>query len=359
MTELARHPEPRLLGGMELSRLLDRPGVSVVLTGGRSADSDAVFVIHDRIGPDLVLRAPTTAAAQDGIQREGRLLAALRDRPLGRVAGSVPEAVGFLPVDGRPALLTTAVPGTPMAAGFHGWRHTARPKAVRADFAAAKEWLADLWEATAGRPAPVTLLWDALDECEDRFPALGRRLRDRLGPTADRLAGHRTPRTVVHGEFWFGNLLLTGGRVTGVVEWKAAELSGEPLRDVARFAVSYALCLDRHVRPGRRVPGHPGLVADRWGAGLAYAFAGGGWFADLVRDYLGDALHRLRLPPELWRDVLVAGVADVAATTADFDSARDHWTLLSRITRESTAPLPRGPERAAGARPAAPGAGRT
>lgn len=333
MTTLTRHVEPRLLARLDLSTLLDRPGTSVVLLGGHAAESDAVLVLHDRVGPDLVLRAPMTAAAEEGVRREGRLLAALQERPLGRIAGTVPTPVGYLQVGGRPALLTTAVPGAPMSATYHGWRHTARPRAVRADFTAAQAWLVDLHAATAGRPGPVTLLWDALDECEDRFPALGKRLRDRLGPAADRLVRHTTPRTVAHGEYWFGNLLLDGGRVTGVVDWKAAELAGEPLRDVARFAVSYALCLDRHVRTGRRVPGHPRLVADRWGAGLAYAVAGDGWFAELVRDYLGDALHRLDLPPQLWRDLLIAGIADVAATTADFDSAHDHWTLLSRITR--------------------------
>src|SRR5207247_9115574 len=106
------------------------------------------------------------------------------------------------------------------------------------------------------------------------------------------------PRTVVHGDYWLGTLLVADDRVVGVVDWESGALVGEPLRDVARFAVSYALYLDRHTRPGQRVAGHRGkLRADGWGAGLAYAVTGDGWFPRGVRACLGRALHRLALAP--------------------------------------------------------------
>ena len=55
----------------------------------------------------------------------------------------------------------------------------------------------------------------------------------------------------MHGDYWPGNLLLHRGRVSGVVDWEAGALAGEPLRDVVRFVLSYALYLDRHTRAGR------------------------------------------------------------------------------------------------------------
>ena len=133
----------------------------------------------------------------------------------------------------------------------------------------------------------------------------------------------------MHGDYWFGNLLVDGDRVVGVVDWEAGALAGEPLRDVARFAVSYALYLDRHARPGRRVPGHPGLRADSWGVGIARAVAGEGWFGDLVREYVQAALGRLGRPESLWPDVLLAGVAEVAATADHDDFAASTWTCSS------------------------------
>jgi hypothetical protein len=159
-------------------------------------------------------------------------------------------------------------------------------------------------------------------------------LAEQLGPLAARLASARTPRTVVHGDFWAGNLLLTGGTVTGVVDWAAGELAAEPLRDVARFALSYALYLDRHTRPGHRVAGHPGLRASGWGAGIEYAIISRGWFGALVRGFVGSALARLGAGPELCRDVLLAGLAEVAATADHPDFAARHRDLLLRLVSE-------------------------
>src|SRR5260370_42521195 len=91
-----------------------------------------------------------------------------------------------------------------------------------------------------------------------------------------------TPLAVGPGDFWAGNVLVTGSAVTGGVDWPAGMLSGEPLTDVARFALSYALYLDRHTRPGRPVAGHPGLRADIWGAGIRDAIAGEQWLGRIA-----------------------------------------------------------------------------
>jgi hypothetical protein len=129
-------------------------------------------------------------------------------------------------------------------------------------------------------------------------------------------------------------VLVTRGTVTGVVDWACGELSGEPLRDVARFALSYSLYLDRHTRAGRPVAGHPGLRADGWGTGIRYAIAGEEWFGRLVRDFVAGALGRLGAPPQLWRDVILAGLAEVAATADHPEFAAHHRDLLLHLTRE-------------------------
>ena len=169
-----------------------------------------------------------------------------------------------------------------------------------------------------------------------RWPASrpARALADQLAPVAARLAAGRTPRTVVHGDFWAGNVLLTGDVVTGVVDWPGGQLAGEPLGDVARFALSYALYLDRHTRPGRAVAGHPGLRADSWGAGIRYAIAGQHWFGRVVSGFVTRALARLGAPPALWRDVLLAGIAEVAATADHPDFAARHRDLALSLIGE-------------------------
>ena len=138
----------------------------------------------------------------------------------------------------------------------------------------------------------------------------------------------------MHGDFWAGNLLLTGGTVTGVVDWAAGELAAKPLRDVAQFALSYALYLDRHTRPGRPVAGPSRAAGGRLGR------------RDRVRDHRAGlvrpsrprlrqrALARLGAGPELCRDALLAGLAEVAATADHPDFAAQHRDLLLRLVSE-------------------------
>ena len=152
-----------------------------------------------------------------------------------------------------------------------------------------------------------------------------------------RLRLNQVPRTVVHGDFWFGNILVSGGRVSGVVDWEAATTRGEPVRDLVRFANMYALYLDRRTRRGRRVAGHRGLRADRWGAGLEYAIGGTGWFPTIYRRFLEDGLARLGAEPKSWRDAALAGVAEVAALTDHGDFARFHLELFRRLTSDEVA----------------------
>jgi len=318
-----------------LPELLSRPGTRVVLLGGsRDPNAKLTVVLLDDYGPAFVVKVPTTPHAARVVRREGDLLAALHGWGLGVLSATVPRPTGYLDADGLPALVSHALSGTPMTVRYHGWRHTARPRRVRRDFTAAGGWLAALQVRTAGEPAPVAMLDDALETIGTRFaehPAL-LSLRRELAAPAERLRRQYTPRTVVHGDYWFGNLLVDGDRVVGVVDWEAGALAGEPLRDVARFALSYALYLDRHARPGHRVPGHPGLRAGSWGAGIAWAASGHGWFGDVVREYVQAALDRLGLPRSLWSDVLLAGIAEVAATADHGDFARQHLDLLVELT---------------------------
>jgi hypothetical protein len=289
--------------------------------------------LFDRYGPAFVVKVPTTQPAHQVVRDEGDLLEALSALPLGKLADTLPRPVGYLPVGDLAALVSTAVAGTPMTVRYHAWRHTAVRRRVMQDFAAAGAWLAELQTRTASGTSRATLLTESLTTIAARFPdhpglATARR---RLKSAAARLAAHHTPQTVVHGDFWFGNLLVDRDRVVGVVDWESGSLSGEPLRDLARFAVSYALYLDRHTRRGRRVAGHKGLIAGRWGGGVAHLLSGTGWLGEVVRDYLVDALTRLGLPARLWREVVLAGIADVAATADHPGFARAHLDLLIQL----------------------------
>ena len=315
-------------------------------TGGRTAclalsrDPNAKVTIllfpPGAARPAFVAKVPTTDAAALSVEREAERLAEVGDRVAGPVSATIPELVATVEHLGRPVLIMTALPGQSMLAAYHSWRHTARREVVAADFAAAGDWLAGLQSAVGGDgQASVARMLDGVAD------VLGRRFGGQAGADADlaqlaalrgRLEGHRTPQSVVHGDFWAGNLLTESGRVLGVIDWEHACLTGSPVRDLARFATSYSLYLDRHTRQGRLVAGHRGLRAGRWGAGVDYAIDGTGWYPDLVRSFVRTGLERLGVSPSCWRDVLLADLATSAASADHDEFARNHLLLFRRLT---------------------------
>jgi hypothetical protein len=315
-----------------LRDVLDREGTrAVLLAGSQDPNAKMTVVLMDEYGPSFVIKVPTTRSAETVVLNEGHALEALSELPLGSLSTTLPRPVGFMSYEGRTALVSTALVGVPMTVAYHSWHHTARRRNVGRDFAAASIWLDDLQTRTAGARSQISLFGDSAERIAKRFaghPQLPV-VKRVLSSSAGRLSSHTTPRTVVHGDFWFGNLLMHGNQVRGVVDWESSLMAGEPLRDVARFAISYALYLDRHTRPGRRVRGHRGLRANEWGAGLTYMLNGRGWFSKIAQNYLTLALGRLGVPTHLWRDVVIGGIADVAATADHPEFAEHHLQLLA------------------------------
>lgn len=283
----------------------------------------------------LAVKVPTTDVAARAVEAEERALLAIRQVAPRTVVDVIPRVVDAVEFEGRRATVVTAMPGIPMATSYIRRRHTATRALVAADFNAVEAWLSELQSGTAGRSARVDMDGGVVARLRGRFPDDVRfdADLDQLAEINDRLGRNETPRTAVHGDMWFGNVLLAGTQITGVVDWEASTTSGEPIRDLVRFALMYALFLDRRTRPERRVAGHPGLRADRWGAGVEFALDGVGWFPDLFRQFLERGLVRLGAPAASWRDAAVAGIAEVAALTDDHDFARRHFELFRRLCR--------------------------
>jgi hygromycin-B 4-O-kinase len=106
------------------------------------------------------------------------------------------------------------------------------------DFDPATGWTShDDWPSLQTEQAEVDLdpYRDVLD------PVKVARLRDELRDLLGRLP---STRRLIHGDFGGNNLLVDGGRVTGVLDWEAAMI-GDPLFDVAamRFWAPYLPCM--------------------------------------------------------------------------------------------------------------------
>ena len=320
----------------ELAQLLDAPGLRAVVAGTSKDPNAKVTVLLIREGdeqPAIVAKVPTTDGAAVAVERERELLGAIEQLDLGPLRPTVPGVIGTVEWRGRRVLLTTGMSGSPMSTTYHRWRHNGSSAAVIADFRAAGDWLETFQERTATALGAGPNESDLSRLLRRRFaahPGLGEALellRDLEGSIADA----DLPPSAVQGDFWFGNLLLANRTVSGVVDWEHGVLVGQPARDWARFAIGYALYLDRHTAAGRPVRGHRGLRAGAWGAGVVHAMEGVGWFPSLFSAFLQRGLTRLGGPPRLWRHVALVGLAEVAAV-ADHDAfAERHLELFQRL----------------------------
>ena len=304
---------------------------------GASKDPNAkvtVLLVSPQSGrPVFAIKAPTTDASARAVEAEVQVLRELEGIRFHQGPATIPRVADLVEFDDRVGAVMTAVPGTPLTTLYLQWRHARNARRVAADFAAVGAWLADFQHATAGESGALDMHGGVSSRLRARFPEdkdLDADL-EWLARIHERLRSNAVPRTAVHGDFWSGNLLMDGRRLTGVVDWEAGSISGEPVRDLVRFALMYALYLDRRTRQGRRVAGHPGLVAGTWGAGVEYALNGAGWFPERFRGFLRDGLQRLGASPESWRDAALAGIAEVAAVTDDRGFARSHLELLRRL----------------------------
>ena len=326
-------------GCPSLLEFVGASGLQTVVVG-TSKDPNAKLVLllvsPTTARPVLAVKAPTTAAAARAVAAEERVLVELRPLVSDALADAIPRVVGAVEYRGLRAAVTTAMQGKPMSTSYIAWRHTASRRRVEADFAAVAAWLAELQRDTAGASVPIDLDGGVAARLRHRYEGDEHLLADlgRLAEIYARLRRSSTPRTAVHGDLWFANVLVDDGRVSGVVDWEWGTHSGEPVRDLVRFALMYALYLDRRTRPGRRVAGHAGLRAVRWGAGLEFAIDGRGWFPDVFRRFLQDGLARLGASPSNWRDAALAGIAEVAAFTDDPDFARHHLELFRRLASQ-------------------------
>lgn len=327
------------LRAQSLDQLIDQFGgraVGLAFSKDPNAKITILLFAPDGVYPKRVAKVPTTAEAATSVAREAVTLGRLDAASMGAIGVTIPRLVEVAEHSGLPVMVTRGLPGTAMLIHYHSWRHTSRPASVAKDLDMAGAWLAEFQERTAGDEADLADMVDGVSSALRRRFDGDPMLHSDLAQMADleaRLSGPQVARTVVHGDFWLGNVLVDHGRVSGVVDWERARDDGLPVHDLARFAIAYSLYLDRHTPKGRRVAGHPGLRADRWGAGIDHAVDGTGWYPDLFRQYMVNGLSRLGLSPAVWRDVVLAELLVMAAEADHLGFAREHLLVFRRLSR--------------------------
>jgi hypothetical protein len=222
--------------------------------------------------------------------------------------GTVPEVRQRIEVySSLDGLLLTAVPG--LTVGTR--RRTAQR--TRELLTAVPRWIGGIWtDSTSGTArtdlgaADVQAVLAQHQPIPRLEPAMDAIRRARL-----RIAEHEVPQTLTHGCLCPRHVTIADG-LLGVDDWGAGTISGDPLRDVGRFAIGVA---------GGRLP---------------EVLAGRSAFAGEIRQFLNSVLVHTPVPPQLWREVLV--LAQLELATESLERADPNGMhLLSRAVRLSRA----------------------
>ncbi|HYU56820.1 MAG TPA: aminoglycoside phosphotransferase family protein [Actinomycetota bacterium] len=350
-----------------------RPG-SPPLRGAILAGADkhpsakVTFLFFDDWGRAAVaVKVARDAHGERALATEHAALAHFWSTKSACVPANIPEPLLLERIHGRLALVMSALEGEPMMTRYYRPRHTSDPARVARDFEMAGEWLRRFQRETgAGRQelTPQTYRrWATpiLDRYRTEIgwgPAEAELFDAVLDRVAD-LAGCGIPFTGVHGDYWTGNLLVNGPRVTGVIDWELGKPTGLPFSDLYKFPTSYGFYLDRAYPAGTtRIPGHAGREAarHRWSGfgewpnlvGFGYAYFGQGWFPDLVRRYVLDHFEHLGVPAAANAVFFPLFLAEQATALPDPAFRNGYRALLAGFTAERSGgwlwePDPAGP----------------
>ncbi|MFL5737424.1 MAG: aminoglycoside phosphotransferase family protein [Actinomycetota bacterium] len=316
-----------------------------------SAKVTCLFFDHDG-NPTVAAKIARREPADRSLAQEHAVLSQLWRLDTRAIRSCVPRPIALERIRGRLAMITSALPGGPMSARYYTPGHVADRAAVAEDFHAASAWLRRLEEDT--RSGATRL--DAMSLEAWTRPVFDRyrqeigwgdpeeRLLAMILERGSDLFGTALPITAVHGDYWMGNLLLSGGAITGVVDWELGRTAGLPFADIYKFPTSYAFYLDRSGRSLRgEVPGHPERAAfeQRWRrygtwpnlAGFAYGYFGRGWFPEQVRRFVLGHLAWLGLPAQL-NGIFFPLFLAQQATSLDVPSFREGYRSVVRALVE-------------------------
>jgi hypothetical protein len=144
-----------------------------------------------------------------------------------------------------------------------------------------------------------------LDRIIGSMPQRRGQLTDLAGRTSGRLA--RLPLIMRHGDLWAGNLLVSGNRLTGIVDWDNWHAAATPGVDVLHLlAADAALRSKRELgeiwleRPWRS-PAYSSIAADYW-ASLGVRLSDDELEAVGVAWWAAATSHALELAPEQVED---------------------------------------------------------
>lgn len=190
-----------------------------------------------------VIHLPRWAVAQADTVEAHRILRDLQTNPA--ISRQVPRPLGQGTIDAQTWYAETRLPGVPLVAALaKGAARASRRGLLREAVAFLRALNPDL----RGRPAVALTVGDAgvdiremLDRVLAHLPDDGLRGASR-SLFASWTDGAASRIGLVHGDFGASNILVSGNRISGVIDWEAARRHAPPVLDAFNYLDSVERC---------------------------------------------------------------------------------------------------------------------
>lgn len=180
-------------------------------------DRSTLFLfMPEAAAPHGVVKMRASFGSGPTLNDEARVLELLSEKLPLEFSPMLPRVVRFETASNSEVLVESALEGVPL---WIAMQRSARPlSSLERTFAGVGRWLGAFQRGTRGAGAFL----------ED------------VPPTSPDGAEPLIASVAVHGDFWARNILIRDGRVSGVVDWEAARISGPPWQDPFDFALHLA-----------------------------------------------------------------------------------------------------------------------
>ena len=317
----------------ELQRVgvgLQQPLAALKVGGARAKARKVNFLVFnsEQNSPVLLLKLPRSRWYESRLRNEYRALCDLAH--LQGISGTAPRALGLMEYRSHVVLMEECLPGIPLKNLLRRHQRNTMEEAHK-DLSIALNWLhqfqQETWKDTRVFHGAESVR-SAFEVVEHIYPdfALPVDFIESLCLIAQEFQGLEISRTGCHGDFWPGNCLMDGSRIS-IIDWEHFSEAQFPFTDAFVFLTTYA----------RTYP----WKGWHWGTrqvAFRRSFLENNWLSLAVKTAAQDYFRMIQIPERSMHLFYSLFLAEMSCSSSDLDrdeQQANRWFELLNLYAEN------------------------